>query len=158
MNKTPAQIQKEVDDHLREMRALEAELSQGDMTSANTQIAYRRLDASPSSRPTHRWIGRCRRCDAEHRVEGRIASAYASPGHHDSVVRATDGRLLTTSAQGTDPTLIWVPCGDHHCLLRRVHEGTKRSKHQCGARCTNATGPSCDCRCKGENHGRNVSP
>lgn len=26
---------------------------------------------------------------------------------------------------------------------------------ECGARCMNATGPNCDCRCKGKNHGAN---
>lgn len=26
--------------------------------------------------------------------------------------------------------------------------------HECGARCVNATGPACSCKCRGKNHGR----
>ena len=29
------------------------------------------------------------------------------------------------------------------------------SLHKCGARCRNATGPNCECSCKGEFHGVN---
>ena len=59
MSKTPTQIQKEVDDHLREMRALEAGASVDSMTSDNAETTYERLSAAPSSRAIHRWIGRC---------------------------------------------------------------------------------------------------
>ena len=27
------------------------------------------------------------------------------------------------------------------------------SKHECGAKCRNATGPNCECSCGGEHHG-----
>lgn len=157
MTKTPAQIQREIDDHLREMRAIESEASAGDMTSDNARIAYDRLSADPRSRARLRWVGRCKRCGASHRVDGRMLMGHRR-GASDHVIRAADGRLLTTSAGGTDVTTVWVPCGDHRCLLRRVTEGTKRSKHACGARCTSATGPNCDCRCRGENHGSNLPP
>jgi len=157
--KSAAQIQREVDDHLAEMRAIEREASAGDMTSTNlsTPIAYDRLRAERSSIPTHRWIGKCKRCGAAHRVDGRVLVGLvdARKTRHD-VVRASDGRLLTTKDNGTNPFAIWVPCGDHHCLLRRVVEGTKQSKHVCGARCTMSTGPNCDCRCRGANHGSNL--
>lgn len=157
-SKTPAQLQREVDDHLREMRAIEAEASAGSMTAVNSGSTYQRLSASPSSRKTHRWVGRCARCGETHKIEGRMLSGHrhGASGSADYVIRARDGRLLTTAAMGTDVSLIWVPCGDHRCLLRRVTEGTKKSKHQCGARCTSATGPNCDCKCRGENHGSNL--
>lgn len=29
----------------------------------------------------------------------------------------------------------------------------RAGKQKCGARCQSATGPSCECQCKGENHG-----
>lgn len=32
------------------------------------------------------------------------------------------------------------------------HTGT-RERARCGARCVNAMGPACDCRCRGANHG-----
>jgi len=28
-----------------------------------------------------------------------------------------------------------------------------RPRHQCGPKCTSATGPNCDCQCGGRNHG-----
>lgn len=156
--KPTAQIEREIDDHVRAMRAIESEAgATGSMTSTNAGIAYDRLSADRGSREIHRWIGRCKKCGATHRVDGRLLMGHA-PGRHDLVIRATDGRLLTAADQGTSVATLWMPCrGEgaerHHCLLRRVVEGTKRSKHQCGARCTSATGPNCDCRCRGANHG-----
>jgi hypothetical protein len=34
------------------------------------------------------------------------------------------------------------------------HKGIK-PRTECGARCVNAIGPSCDCKCSGDNHGAN---
>jgi hypothetical protein len=106
-----------------------------------------------------RWIGRCKTCQKTSQLEGRNAHAHyqtRSGGvQADTIVLAPDGRAFTCSSLGTDPSRLWVHCGTHWVLLRRVFEGKKHSKHECGARCTNATGPSCDCRCKGKNHGSN---
>lgn len=112
----------------------------------------------PLSEVDSRWIGRCKRCKATHKLEGKImrgARSASSGGGSDYVIQTSDGSLFTGSSMGSDPFKVWVPCGDHWSLLSRVHEGTKKSKHECGARCTNATGPNCDCRCKGTNHGKN---
>ena len=112
-----------------------------------------------------RWIGRCKRCGATHRLEGVVAMGHrggrstlgitptGTAIRGDYVIKADDGRVFMSADQGTNPTKVVVPCGDHFCTLTRVREGTKRSKHECGARCTSATGPQCDCRCKGKNHG-----
>lgn len=156
MTKTPTQIQREVDEYLAHMRAIERECA-GTTTADNRgqgrDVTYERLTADNQSAKRHRWVGKCKKCGRTHRVDGRLLNGYLPGGAHDQVVRSDDGRLLTTAANGTDPSLVWVRCGDHRCLLRRVHEGAKSSKHACGARCTNATGPSCDCRCRGANHG-----
>lgn len=126
-----------------------------ELYAPNTRRSYERLStAGPSLAGPRRWIGRCKKCGKTARLEGELATAHA-PGHHELVVRDALGMLWTTAGNGTDPTLVWAPCGDHHVLLRRVTEGKKSSKHECGACCINATGPSCDCRCKGKNHGMN---
>lgn len=101
------------------------------------------------STETHRWIGRCKKCGQTRKLEGRLLSA--SKG----TVIETDHGLYMVGDLGSNPYKVWVPCNGHWCLLHRVTEGTKKSKHECGARCTNATGPNCDCRCKGRNHGSN---
>ena len=128
----------------------------------NTGIAYERMVVGQVLPGEHRWVGRCKKCGATHKVEGELKAAWAPeqkfPGaysaraaHTDYVVKTTDGRLFTVNGNMNVP----VRCGDHWCTLKRVIEGTKKSKHECGARCTNATGPNCDCRCKGKNHGIN---
>jgi hypothetical protein len=139
------------------------------MIAANTGLRYERLETGIVLPGVHRWIGRCKKCGATHQVEGTLKSAIAPEQpypsgaragmtrgrRHDYVVDATDGRIFTMNADGGDVSLLPVRCGDHWCRLQRVHEGTKASKHECGARCRNATGPSCDCKCRGKNHGAN---
>jgi hypothetical protein len=126
--------------------------------SANGKTAYDRLSRADSTLSgDQRFIGRCKRCGKTRKIEGRIATGHKVPemgGGADYVVQDGDGALWTTADMGTNPSKVWAPCGDHHVALHRVIEGRKASKHQCGARCTSATGPNCDCRCRGENHGR----
>jgi len=126
---------------------------------ANTSsgLAYDRVDPGAMfGLDGARWIGRCKRCGATHKLEGRLTTAHASsPPRHDYVIVTGDGAAYLTGAQGTDLSTVVVRCNDHWCRLCLVREGTKKSKHECGARCTNATGPNCDCRCRGKNHGKN---
>jgi hypothetical protein len=125
------------------------------MKSANGKTTYDRLSSSGSTMTgDHRFIGRCKRCGKTRKIEGEILIAH-SPEIHDYIVRDRGGQIWTTADMGTNPSKVWAKCGDHHVALHRVVEGRKASKHQCGARCTSATGPNCDCRCRGENHGRN---
>lgn len=122
---------------------------------SNTRLGktYARIDrAGTMSDVEHRWIGRCKTCGKTQKIEGHVMLAY--PGIHggaDYVIQTTDGRVYFT----TGAAAVKVPCGDHWCVLKMVEEGTKASKHTCGARCTSATGPNCDCRCRGKNHGSN---
>ncbi len=103
----------------------------------------------------HRWVGRCKRCGVPHKVEGRVMGAVGvGSGRHESVVVSPDGSVYTGILN--DPATLKVRCGDHWCTLHWVVEGTKKSKHECGSRCTNATGPNCDCRCRGLNHGSSL--
>lgn len=103
----------------------------------------------------YRWIGRCKRCGATHALEGQGGAGVTSKGDSIAIVIANDGRIFNVGDLGTNPYKVTIRCGDHWCNLARVVEGTKGSKHECGARCTNATGPNCDCKCKGRNHGSN---
>lgn len=143
--------------------------------AANTLIQYDRIEERPVTSPragkVHRWIGRCKACGGTtHRIEGELLSAHAPEqryaqgpragstraAHWDYIVRATDGQIYTMDSNGTDMVKLPIRCsGTHWCRLQRVYEGRKQSKHECGARCRNATGPSCDCKCRGQHHGSN---
>lgn len=126
------------------------------IVAPNTGHAYERVDGIVSpALVDRRWIGRCKRCGQTHKLEGRLVSAKREGlSRHDMAVETSSGDLYTTGSMGTDVVVVPVRCGDHWCNLRLVTEGTKKSKHECGARCTSATGPNCDCRCRGKNHGR----
>lgn len=103
-----------------------------------------------------RWIGRCKRDQRTHRIDGKVMRGYRTKetgGGSDFVITADNGLVFMCADLGSNPYDVHVRCGDHWCRLHRVHEGKKNSKHECGARCTNATGPACDCKCKGKNHG-----
>ncbi len=129
------------------------------ITSTNTGTSYDSVNSgSIAGIVDGRWIGRCKKCGQTHKLEGRLTSAHRVGNGGDYVIVTHDGPIYTMAAMGSDTSKVLVRCGDHWCSLRRVHEGTKKSKHECGARCTNATGPSCDCRCRGKNHGSGCAP
>ncbi len=123
--------------------------------AVNSGTEYHRLTpvAERALAGRRRWIGRCKRCGKTSKLEGTLHLGQAT-GHADYVVVDDGGLAWTTAAMGSDVSVVSGPCGDHRVSLHRVVEGTKRSKHECGARCTSATGPNCDCRCRGQNHGR----
>lgn len=104
---------------------------------------------------TFRWIGRCKTCRTAHKIEGRLATALRG-SVADTVILAKDGNILVTGCNGTDHSRVTVACGDHRVTLKRVTEGRKHSKHECNAKCLASTGPNCDCKCKGANHGANL--
>lgn len=51
-------------------------------------------------------------------------------------------------------------CGVRHICTRVVEFKSFPSRHECDARCMNATGRTmkCECSCGGKNHGRGSSP
>ncbi len=125
--------------------------------SANARASYERLTpvTERALAGERRWIGRCKRCGKTSKLEGILHHGW-DPARHasDYVVIDRSGLAWTTADLGSNVSVVHGPCGDHRVALRRVVEGTKGSKHSCGAKCTSATGPNCDCRCRGANHGR----
>lgn len=103
---------------------------------------------------TYRWIGKCKRCSARHKLEGALASAHR--GSQGSTVIVTPEGAYDVGCLGSDTSHVTIRCGDHWVNLWRVREGRKHSKHECNARCLASTGPNCDCRCKGANHGSSL--
>jgi hypothetical protein len=47
-------------------------------------------------------------------------------------------------------TFMQHDCGNY---LRGQRIIAKESTQECGEKCQSATGPACECKCKGENHG-----
>ena len=148
MKKTPAQLDREV--------AAVVAAHVGPATAVNTGHTYDRVSRYDAlSDVDGRWVGKCKKCSTAHQVSGRVQMGHTAK-LHEGVVVTPDGQLYTVADLGTNPYKLHVRCGDHWCALHRVTEGTKSSKHACGARCTNSTGPNCDCRCRGANHGSGI--
>jgi hypothetical protein len=126
------------------------------LASENTHHSYEiAIDLAPFAE--HRWIGRCKQCGVARKIEGQLLQApNARTNERDFVVLSTDDRVYMTDDRGTNPYAVTVRCGDHWHRLRRVTEGKKNSKHECNARCLASTGPACDCKCKGKNHGSSL--
>ena len=51
---------------------------------------------------------------------------------------------------GKSPEFLRHECGN---FLRGTAIIAKSGKQECGAKCTSAIGPACECKCKGEMHG-----
>ncbi len=120
-------------------------------------VEIRALDGA-----ARRWIGRCK-CGTSRKLEGTVVGARAASVTNDMCVdRAVlgfDGKLYTTRVY-FEAGLVLARCSNLTCSrfvhVKLVTEGSKASKHTCGARCVNATGPMCDCKCRGANHGSNA--
>jgi hypothetical protein len=124
------------------------------VNSGTSYDSFRELGVPASLLGASRWIGRCKRDRQSHKVEGKLMRGRVTgKPYTDYVIVTPEGNAYTCTEMGSNPYFVKVRCGDHWMKLERVYEGKKESKHECGARCTNATGPSCDCRCKGARHG-----
>jgi hypothetical protein len=77
---------------------------------------------------TNRFVGRC---PVKRGGCGRKVAIVAEWAGHKNVTRCECGRVVA---------------------VERVTAGVD-SKKACNARCMGAVGPSCDCKCRGENHG-----
>lgn len=84
----------------------------------------------------NRHYYRCRSCCHVVAIEGALASVRAENGTEYKERCICDGKLELMGRVGRKPGLVF---DSERCA--------------CDSRCTNATGPSCDCSCKGENHG-----
>jgi hypothetical protein len=94
------------------------------------------VDAAEAD-PMNAYIGRCRDC----RTVVRVVRDH---NHRTDLVPCPNGCTRGTNGNGT-ARRAWVQ-------VKRIR-GTFSETVQCGDRCTNAVGPSCDCHCAGTNHG-----
>lgn len=123
-------------------------------TAVNADVTYETIRTTGSRSPAaYRWIGRCKTCRKAHRVDGMLATGRDGRRHDQIIVAGTD--CYMTSCNGTDPTSVWVPCCATRAKLSRVYDDHRpnRPRHECNAKCLASTGPSCECKCKGANHG-----
>ncbi len=95
---------------------------------------------------TYRKIYVCKRC----RKAGRPGAVRA----YDYVCRQYQS--LCRNDETGKP--VWIE-QDYNCpgcgrdAIAKTVEGRFSETHLCNAKCTGATGPSCDCSCGGKNHG-----
>ena len=63
-----------------------------------------------------------------------------------------------TQEPGKRQEPVLLHCAEPGCkraMRAFVVKGTYSDRQECGPRCQSATGPSCECRCAGANHGAN---
>jgi hypothetical protein len=101
-----------------------------------------------------RFLGKCRRCKKLHKVEGVMEVEKHYPkmrgrlGAHR--VEVWKGKwVLTVRCECRDGTVT----NDHTLVQLDKVFSTGNVDHECSARCVNATGPACSCKCRGKNHG-----
>ena len=105
-----------------------------------TPPAFRRVETVTAVR-LQKW---CKRCKVMHRKTARELSSQGWVGDK------RDGQRTSYMLDST--MLHCVGCRREMWLERIV---ARISEHVCGALCTNATGPNCECSCGGKNHGAN---
>jgi hypothetical protein len=126
-------------------------------TAVNSAVTYDefRLDLARST--PHRWIGRCKSCSKALRVDGMLARGRV--GNRDEVIVVAGTSAYRTADSGSNVTRVYVACCGGRVKLERVSDTAKlnRPRHECNAKCLASTGPSCECRCKGANHGASAA-
>ena len=100
-----------------------------------------------------RFVGKCRRCKTFHKVEGVLVKDFHCKN------KAMCGTHQADLWKGKWVVTVECTCIDRTTNRRTLVQLAKvfaafESTHECGARCINATGPSCECACRGKNHGR----
>jgi hypothetical protein len=105
----------------------------------------------PQHRPG-RYIGRCSKC--RRGVAADVVSTHAVTGTrlcHAIGVRADGGIVRSNDAAARLSFVLTCACGAGVNAQRVI--GRHRPDVPCTAKCTAATGPNCDCSCRGKNHG-----
>jgi hypothetical protein len=123
-------------------------------TAVNAALTYDAIRLELGGRhAVQRWIGRCSKCRKGHRVDGALA--IGRKGGHDEQIVVSGALCYRTADQGGNPTALFVSCCGQRLKLSRVFDGHRPGKprHECNAKCLNSTGPACECKCKGANHG-----
>jgi len=84
-------------------------------------------------------------------VHGGAACGFIRSHHHlGGECRKWDG--LTNMVHHLDNGLLCETCG-HKLVPFTVT--ARETETECGDKCRTATGPACECKCRGENHGAN---
>jgi len=103
-----------------------------------------------------RYVGKCRECGAARKLEGVLCTGRRG-AYSDQVVVTAAGAVHRCGDNGSNVTIAHVRCGDHWCKVTAVYDAHKPSsrkpRHECNAKCLASTGPSCECKCRGANHG-----
>lgn len=124
-------------------------------TAVNATVTYDAilLYLGTGGRTAHRWVGRCKTCRKGHSVAGSLARGRYR--NIDETVVVTGQQCYRTAGHGTDPTVLFISCCDARVKLAHVVDTAKpnRARHECNAKCLASTGPNCQCKCKGANHG-----
>lgn len=122
-------------------------------TAVNAAVTYDAIRLSTGANTAQRWIGRCKACRKAHRVDGVLATGRTDKRDEQIVVSGT--RCYRTADQGSNATALFVSCCSSRVKLQRVYDDHKpnRARHECNAKCLASTGPACECKCKGANHG-----
>ena len=123
-------------------------------TAVNAAVTYDQIRLDAGAHKAQRWIGVCKACRKAHRVDGYLASGWRK-GHGCDQIVVSGSVCYVTACHGTDATALWVPCCAARAKLSRVYDSHKpnRPRHECNAKCLASTGPACECKCKGANHG-----
>jgi hypothetical protein len=122
-------------------------------TAVKAMVTYDAIRLGFGSPVAHRWVGRCKACRKAHRVDGVLATGRTDK--HDEQIVVSGTRCYRTACHGSDATTLFVSCCDARVKLQRVYDDHKpnRPRHECNAKCLASTGPACECKCKGANHG-----
>lgn len=104
--------------------------------------------------PKDTFLGRCKKCKAAYRLVAPITRRVEAQLGYGRTERKVYRQLPDGSTQEGYSTL-WIKCscGRPGLVELGLIVGSTSTKHVCGKRCLNATGPSCECSCSGENHG-----
>lgn len=123
-------------------------------TAVNAVVAYDQIRMYTGEARSCRWVGACKACRKAHRIDGALATGWRK-GHGSDQIVVSGTSCYLVACNGTDPTALWVPCCSARAKLQRVYDHAKAGKprHECNAKCLASTGPACECKCKGANHG-----
>lgn len=123
-------------------------------TAVNAAVTYDTIRLDLGRRPAQRWVGRCK-CRQAHKVDGVLARGIRASRAEDQIV-VSGALCYRTAGDGANQTALFVNCAcGQRARLERVFDSHKpnRPRHECDAKCMASTGPSCECKCKGANHG-----
>lgn len=105
-------------------------------------VSYARLSGN--------FVGACRKCGAGNAVTKGLRVMITAKGQaHPRHALLVGDRILVTD-DGVCPVNCRA-CGERVKLKKVI--GKVGRDHECNDKCLSAKGPSCECRCRGANHG-----